>query len=247
MKNGKGNGHETTDVNTFEVMVGDHPEVEDNSVPVSPVADVRPGNELSSARANRSDAESMRQRVGNDIVEATRDLCQKLVNEAEKAAENARTLEVAAKEMFADAQSKRDQATQAVSDADQYQRDSMSAAERESQDYRDKAVAATEIKCRDMIQNVQAEVQRMMIQAELVREAVQEELEAQRIYTEAARMMAESNDTLAQFREKTAAVMAAVPAGEPVRGPSPEMEAPDMPEITVAPRKPAKRARAKAK
>ena len=246
--NGKGNEHETLDMITYEMMDGDNPEGVEESMPPDPPVDVRSGGELSMARANRSEAESMRQRVGSDIVEATRDLCQKLVTEAEEAAENARRLEVAATTMFADAQSQRDQATQTVSEADQYQTKAMSTAERETQDYRDKAMAATKSKCRDMIKKAQAEADRLMSQAELVREAVQEELEAQRVYTEAARMLAQSNETLAEFREKTTAGLSAITAGELGRGPSPETEAaPEMPETTAPESKPVKKGRAKAK
>ncbi|MDA1128710.1 MAG: hypothetical protein O2913_08435 [Chloroflexi bacterium] len=201
--NGNGNGNQTIDLNTFRVVPGNGQVSDKKPVSPDPMPESRTQKELSTSRVSRSEAESMRQRVGNDIVEATRDLCQKLVTEAEMAAGNARKLETAAKSMFADAENKRDQAAQTVRDADQYKRDAWSASERDIQEYRDKAVAAAESKCREMMQNAQNEAQRMMTQAEIVRDAVQEELEAQRIYTEAARMMAESNETLAEFREKT--------------------------------------------
>ena len=225
-----------------------------------PVPEASIEEQLSQAKASRNQAETARQKIANEILEATKEVCQKLISDGEQTLGRAKRMEAEAdrrqeqtrieheraranreeSEAFAEktkadsqkkAQDKLDQAQNTRNESDAYRERVMAEVQREAQDqlnqaqnvrneadvYRERVMSeakdqgqeilrlarsAGEQECNEMKTHAQLEARRTMAEAELVKAAVQEELEAQKIYAEAARLETESLEVLAQVRAK---------------------------------------------
>ncbi len=225
-----------------------------------PIPEASIEEQLSKAKASRNQAETARQKIANEILEATKEVCQKLISDGEQTLGRAKRLESEAErsleqaqieqerasanreesEAFADktrtesqkkAQEKLDQAQNIRNESDAYRERVMAEVQREAQEqlnqaqnvrneadvYRERVMAeakdqgqeilrlarsAAVQECDEMKNHAQLEARRTMAEAELVKAAVQEELEAQKIYAEAARLETESLEVLAQVRAK---------------------------------------------
>jgi hypothetical protein len=218
--------------------------------------------QLAQAKSSRTQAESARQKIANEILEATKEVCQKLIADGEQTLERAKKLEAEAlrkereaheerergqgyrqdaqsysERVKADAQKKAqeqlDQAQSIRSEADLYRERVLTEVQQEAQEqmsqsgavkadsdsYRERVIAeakkqaqeilylsrsAAEQECNELKHHANLEAQRTMAEVQLVKAAVMEELEAQRIYAEAARLETESLGVLAQVRAKLA-------------------------------------------
>ncbi len=154
-------------------------------------------SELSAARASRTKAEAARQQVADEILKATKDVCQRLIADGERALERARYLESEAERMKEEAQSQFAQAEAMKAESDVHRSSVVAEARQEAQKLLESARAEVERECQDLRQRAYQESQRIVTQAEAMRSAATEELEAQRIYTEASRLKAESHEVLA--------------------------------------------------
>ena len=156
--------------------------------------DIAVETQLSKAKSTRSEAELERQRVANEILEATWEVCKSIIIDSKRSLEKARRAESEAERKLLEVQQARDLKIEAEAfyenarqRAEEVLNQSRSAAERESM----------EIK-----QQTTLEAQRMLAQVEAIRAAAKEELEAQRIYVETARLKLEARGILAQLQEE---------------------------------------------
>ncbi len=177
-------------------------------------------DQLALSQASRVHAEAERQRVAKGIVDATREACQELIADGEKVLNKAKRLEVEAERKHQTAESVIEKANTARAEADAYSQkirgeadafraDADSHAERavaeaqqQAQEISERARAAAQRECAELKQQATFEAKQMLGQAQVIRTAAQEELEAHRIYVEAARLNAESYEVLVRARVK---------------------------------------------
>ena len=177
-------------------------------------------DQLALSQASRVQAEAERQRVAKGIVDATREACQELIADGEKVLNKAKRLEVDAERKHRAAESVIEKANTARAEADAYSQkirseadacraDADSHAERtvaeaqhQAQEISERARAAAQRECAELKQQATFEAKQMLGQAQVIRTAAQEELEAHRIYVEAARLNAESHEVLVRARAK---------------------------------------------
>jgi vacuolar-type H+-ATPase subunit H len=200
--------------------------------------DVDLDDQLEAARASRSQAEAVRQSTANEILTTTKEMCQQLMADAERAVERARFLESetekkanAAEKEHTHAQSARaeadgyrdkvvseanadrermieeagQQSAATRSEADAYRSMAVAEGEKQAQALLDAARSRAEAECDDIKLVASQEVQRMVAQADMMRAAAREELEAQRLYSETARLKAESQGVLSDVRTRLSA------------------------------------------
>lgn len=153
-------------------------------------------DELDAARASRTEAEAARQRIADDILVATKEVCQRLLADGERAIEKARFLESEAEAMRSEAEKSLEQGRTARAEAAAYKDKVTGEAHQEAQAIKELARVEADRECGELRQKASEEAQKLIAQAEMMRTATREELEAQKIYTEAARLKAESNDVL---------------------------------------------------
>jgi len=155
-------------------------------------------NQLNKAKADRTQAEIERQRIAREILDATKEVCEEIIVDGKRALDSARRMEAEAGRHQSDSQVELEVAK---------------AVRIEAEGYRDKIMAEVDQECKGVKDRASQEVQRMLGQADVMRAAVQEELETQRIYSETARLRAESQEVLTLIR---------VNRGEPM---APQLEA----------------------
>lgn len=148
--------------------------------------DVTIENQLTKAKADRSLAEMERQKIAKEILEATKEVCEEILNEGKRALERARSMEAEASGNLGDS---KDELLHAR------------AIKAEAEEYREKLVEEAQHKCAELKDQSVQEAKRILGQAEIMRASVMEELEAQKIYTEAARLKADSHEVLTKIRE----------------------------------------------
>jgi F0F1-type ATP synthase membrane subunit b/b' len=158
-------------------------------------------SELSAVRANRTKAEAARQQIADEILKATKDVCQRLIEDGERAPERARYLESEAEGMNEEAQSLLARAEATKAESEVYRDNVVAEARQEAQKLFESVRSDAERESRDLRQRAYQESQKVVSQAEAMRSAAAEELEAQKIYTEAARLKAESHEVLALVSE----------------------------------------------
>ena len=177
-------------------------------------------DQLALSQASRVHAETERQRVAKGIVDATRNACQELIADGEKVLKKAHRLEVEAERKHQAAGAMMEKANTArveaeayskkvKAEADAFRADADSHAERvvaeaqqQAQEILEHARAAVQRECAELKQQAAFEAKQMLGQAKVIRTATQEELEAHRIYVEAARLNAESQEVLVRARMK---------------------------------------------
>ena len=142
-------------------------------------------NQLTKAKADRSQAEIERQRIAREILDATKEVCEEIIVDGKRALDSARRMEAEAGRHQSDSQVELEQAK---------------AARIEAEGYREMIMAEVDQECKLLKDRASQEAQRMLGQADVMRAAVQEELETQRIYSETARLRAESQEVLTLIR-----------------------------------------------
>ena len=191
---------------------------EQPEVGVPPDLGLSVDEQLALSQASRVEAESERQRVAKGIVDATKQACQELIADGEKVLKKAKWLESEAerKHQAAEivigkantARAEADAYSQKVkSDADAFRSDAESHGERavaearhQAKEILDRARAAALRECAELRQQASFEAKQMLSQAQVIRTAAREELEAHRIYVEAARLNSESHEVLIRSR-----------------------------------------------
>ena len=152
--------------------------------------------ELSAARSSRTEAERERQKTADEILEATKEVCQRLMADAERAMERARFLEGEADQMHQESGRELERAEVARSEAGSYRERVMVDAQQQAQEILERARSEAQSECQQLKEQAWQEAQKVMARVEVMKSAAQEELEAQRIYTESARLKTESHEIL---------------------------------------------------
>jgi hypothetical protein len=216
--------------------------------------------QLAAAKANRTRAETARQKIVNEIMEAAKELYQKLVSEGEQTLEKAKRLEAESELKHLEAQRELERAQTVIAEADAYREkvilqtqqqaqeildqvqtikadavafrekllmevqqqtqeelDRAQAARVEADAYREKVLAQTQQQAREILrqarltaeqegaeikQKCSIDAEKRLAQAELIKAAAQEQLEAQRLYAEAATLETESKEVLKRASTK---------------------------------------------
>ena len=154
--------------------------------------------ELAAARASRARAEMERQRISNAALEATKEACGQLIAETERQLQRAREAEAQAQKKLTEAEEELQRAQRARSEADGYREKCMAEAQQEAQKIGDEARSAALHECDELKRHVTYEVQCILAEVDAIRAAAQEELEAQRIYAEAASIKTSSQEVQAR-------------------------------------------------
>jgi len=168
------------------------PELAKNRWEEAVAFDVTIENQLGKAKADRSLAESERQRIAKEILDATKDVCKEIITDGKRALNRAKTMEAEAHNKHSDSQAELEQARTIRAEADQ-----------EARDFLNQAMSVTEKECLELREQATQEAKRILGQVEIMRAAVQEELETQKIYSDAARIKASSHELLSKLREMT--------------------------------------------
>lgn len=169
--------------------------------------------DLAAARASRAKAELERQRISQEALEATRDACRDLISETEHQLMRAKEVEKEAEQKLKDAAAELQRAQnlhaeadsyrfRIAAEADSYKEKILSEAHDEAQRIREEQRANTLRECDELKRHVTYEVQSILAEVDAIREAAQEELEAQRIYSEAANLKVTSHGVRSQVLAK---------------------------------------------
>ncbi len=182
--------------------------------------DLSVDDQLALSQASRVQAEAERQRVAKGIVDATREACQELIADGEKVLKKAKRLEVEAERKHLEAetviekaitaraeadvysQKVKSEADACRADADSHAEKAVAEAQQQAKEILKRARAAAHRECAELRQQADFEAKKMLGQAQVIRAAAQEELEAHRIYVEAARLNAESHEVLVGARTR---------------------------------------------
>jgi hypothetical protein len=160
--------------------------------------DPRVENQLTLAKASRDQAEIARQRIAEEILDATRERCQELIASGNRALQNAKRLESEAEWKYTETQDELARADAIRGQAEAEREQIISEAKQQGQELINRMRIETEREHMDLKHQASLEAQRILAQARAMREAAREELEAQRIYADAARLKAWSHDVLMQ-------------------------------------------------
>lgn len=169
-------------------------------------------DELGAARASRCHAEETRQKMADEILEATKQVCQRLMTDGERAVDKARYLENQAEGMHREAALELERAQCAKAEADAHAERVVAGADAQAEqvvagarqqalDLLDSARGEADRECVELRQEAYQRAEKIVAQAEVMRSAAKEELQAQRLYAEAARLKAESQEVLAAMRK----------------------------------------------
>ena len=162
----------------------------------------RSNDALSSAQAAKSVAEDARQTVANEILEAAKAVCGELIVDTERTLEKARFLESEADRKHLDSHEELQRAEEVRREAEEYRDSMLEDAKQQSQELLQRARATAERETSELKQRALVEADKMMAHARVMRDAAAEELEAQKIYAEAARFRADSQGALSQARSR---------------------------------------------
>lgn len=199
---------------------------------VDPATSYAPGNAPGNAPAPPQDqgedartlAQSAYQRIADEILESTREVCQRLIADGEKALERAKFLETETGQKRQEAQKELDRAKGLRAEAEAFREKSLAAvseAQKQAQAILDRARTETDGQLSQVKQQASAEAEKMVAEARAMRESAQQELEAQKLYTEAARLKAESNEALSQLRQQMGSLLSSPGRGAPQDRPAP--------------------------
>ena len=177
--------------------------------------------QLTKAKSTRSEAELERQRVANEILEATREVCKSIISDSKRSLEKARRAESEAENKLLESQHDRDQSQALKVEAEAFYENARQRAE----ELVNQSRAAAERESMEIKQQTTLEAQRMLAHVEAIRSAAKEELEAQRIYVETARLKLEARGILAQLQEELAGPQGT--QGDGANGNAPGLETPE--------------------
>ena len=181
------------------------PELAKNRWEEAVAFDVTIENQLAKAKADRSRAESERQRIAKEILDATKDVCKEIITDGKRALNRAKTMEAEAHNKHSDSQAELEQARTIRAEAEGYRDKIIAEADQEARDFLNQAMSVTEKECLELREQATQEAKRILGQVEIIRAAVQEELETQKIYSDAARIKASSHELLSKLWEMTSA------------------------------------------
>ena len=159
-------------------------------------------NQLAKAKASRTQAEVERQRIANEILSATKEVCQAVVADATNTLDKIKTKIEEAERKLEDAKQELTEAKSIRAEADAYRETVLARAEQQAEELLQRARSDAEDECGKLKQQVSIEAQRMLAHAEAMRAAAREELEAQTIYAEAAMLKADAHEALAHLKGK---------------------------------------------
>ncbi len=157
---------------------------------------------MAASKRAKGEAEHARQNVANEILETAKTVCGELIADAERTLEKARNLESESDQRRAEAHEDRELAADIRRESEEYHDSLIKDAKRQSAEHIDRSRAAAERECSEMKQRAFTESEKMLAHAQVMLAAAQEELEAQRIYSEAARFKTASQQTLDQARNR---------------------------------------------
>lgn len=132
-------------------------------------------DQLAKAKASRNQAESARQKIANEILEATKEVCQKLIKDGEQTLEKAKKLEAEAQQKQQEAKAELEQAQASRAEAETYAERLKSEAQRQAQEKLEQARAIRS----------EADAYRERVMAEAQQQAQEQLDEAQNIRHEA--------------------------------------------------------------
>ena len=181
------------------------PELAKNRWEEAVAFDVTIENQLAKAKADRSRAESERQRIAKEILDATKDVCKEIITDGKRALNRAKTMEAEAHNKHSESQAELEQARAIRAEAEGYRDKIISEADQEARDFLNQAMSVTEKECLELREQATQEAKRILGQVEIIRAAVQEELETQKIYSDATRIKASSHELLSKLWEMTSA------------------------------------------
>jgi hypothetical protein len=132
-------------------------------------------DQLAKAKASRNQAESARQKIANEILEATKEACQKLIKDGEQTLEKAKKLEAEAQHKQREAKAELEQAQASKAEAETYAERLKSEAQRQAQEKLEQAQAI----------RAEADAYRERVMAEVQQQAQEQLDQAQNIRHEA--------------------------------------------------------------
>ena len=179
---------------------------------------------LAKAKASRTQAEIERQRVAKEILEATREICKTIMADGKRSLAKARRMESESEATLLETQKEWERGQDLKAEAEAFSERVMAEARHRVEELIGQSRAAAEQESMEIKQQATLEAQRMLAQAEAIRGAAREELEAQRIYSDTARLRAEAHRILSQLKNELAEPEA-LPA-EAVNGHIPPLEMP---------------------
>ena len=157
-------------------------------------------NQLAKAKADRALAETERQRIAKEILDATKDVCKEIITDGQRALNLATKMEAEAAKNYSLSQSELDQSNAVRAEAESYRTRVLAEVDKEAKEYIDLAKSTIDKECLSLRTLAAQEAQRILGQVELMKTAVQEELETQKIYTDAARIKVSSDELLSKLR-----------------------------------------------
>ena len=162
--------------------------------------DVTVENQLAKAKADRTLAETERQRIAKGILDATIDVCKEIITDGQRALNRATKMEAEAAKNYSLSQSELDQSNAVRAEAESYRTRVLAEVDKEAKKYIDLAKSTNDKECLFLRTQAAQEAQRILGQVELMKTAVQEELETQKIYTDAVRIKVSSDELLSKLR-----------------------------------------------
>lgn len=149
------------------------------------------------ARARRVEAEGVQEQVVHETAEATRKMYDDLGSEADAKMKEADRLKAEAESVLLKAEAERAQAQTALSEAEQTSERIVSEAREKARQTLDDAHKAAQQEGADLRRQALKEVKAILTRVESVRAAADEELETQRIFSNIAKLKANSTTLLA--------------------------------------------------
>ena len=151
-------------------------------------------DDLAAARASRSKAEMERQRIAAEALDTTRQACGELMSETERQLMRAKEVEAQVEKKLSEAQEYLSKSELTRAEAESYREKIVAEAHQELQRIRDEARSVAMDECAELKRHVAYEVEALLADIDAMKAAAQEELEAQRIYTDTARLDTMSRD-----------------------------------------------------
>ena len=158
------------------------------------------GRRLGVAPGNRAYAESERQRIVEEALEATQQLCENLLAKAEVQLEMTRQKQADAELVLREVQLKVEAAERLQTEAQSSRDELIADAQRRAQEIIDEARHAAQAEANKLQNEAGAVAQQMLAEIEALKGALEDEVEAQRIYTDTVRLKVFSEQRLLAVR-----------------------------------------------
>jgi hypothetical protein len=152
--------------------------------------------EVTEAKARRVEAEDAQEQVVSETAEATKQMYQDLGTQADEKTKEADLLKTEAESVLLKAEEERAQAQTALSEAEQASQKMISDAQEQAKQTLDDARKAAQREAADLRRQALKEVKAILARVESVRAAADEELETQRIFSNIAKIKANSSMVL---------------------------------------------------